>query len=114
MQKLIFVSLLLIISSSCVTIPNTKSCTVAGIMSAGADCVESVTGKESEMSMNQFLDFLEPTEKRAGAICESASDWTKKKTALEQACRELGKRCTFEVQEAISSIKRPHGFKGVE
>lgn len=50
--------------------------------------------------------------KRAGAVCESSYDWTIKKTALEQACRELGKRCSYEIQEMIREIKSP--VKGLQ
>lgn len=66
------------------------------------------------MTLNEYIDFLEPqpahggNPARAGAICESAADWTKKKTALEQACRELGRRCSFEIQEMIRAVKSPH------
>lgn len=33
---------------------------------------------------------------RAGAIMQSTDDYSKNKTALEEACRELGKACTYE------------------
>ena len=61
------------------------------------------------MTMNEFINWLEPdpSEKRGAAICESVKDWTKKKTALEQACRELGSRCSLEAQEQIKQIKKP-------
>lgn len=93
-------SWLLLVSSafalSCVTIPDVEDCTVAGTIQAGAMCATSVSGRTRDMTLDEFLDFLEPKEgdaPRAGAICRSADDHLKEKQALEEACRLLGKRC---------------------
>lgn len=48
------------------------------------------------------MEWLEPQEGRGGAICRSDEDFTKQKTALEQACALLKNRCTPEMKEAIS------------
>jgi hypothetical protein len=117
MQRKFCLSLFLIVASGCVTIPNSKFCTVAGVLSAGANCAESLTEKTSEMTLDQFIDFLEPQSERddpdhpgqklparGGAICQSSDDFTKIKTSLEKACRELGSRCSYEVQHAIESL----------
>ena len=95
------------LSSGCVTIPNSESCSAAGSLARGAVCAESLTGKTRDMTFEEYLEFLEPNEKRAGAVCQSAEDAGKVKTALEQACRMLGKRCTYEIQQAIAGSVQP-------
>jgi len=93
--------------SSCVTLPNTKACSVAGTLLGGAICAETLTGVKSEMTFDEYMEFLEPQEAptpRAGAICQSAEDWGKQKTALEQACRELGSNCKKETRQALEKL----------
>ncbi len=93
-------------------IPNTEECTVAGVFAAGAFCAESITGKTRDLSLDEFFDFLEPKEAdptgnqpaRAGAYCRSAEDHLKLKTILEQACRLLGNKCTYEIQQTIQTM----------
>lgn len=93
-----------------VTVPNTEACTVAGVLAAGAFCAETITGQTRDMTLDEYFDFLEPKEAhddvpaRAGAVCQSADDWGAQKTALEQACRVLGKRCTYELREVIKNM----------
>ena len=82
--------------SSCVTVPNVTACAVNGKMLAGALCAGTNTGITSEMNLDELLTFIEPTDKRGGAILMSAEDWNKMKTALEQACREIGNGCKYE------------------
>lgn len=105
------------------TIPNSRVYQSAGIVSAGAIGSETGSTWTGELTFYEFLDFLEgqedrecvpvfgtticseqaPTEAnpavklsaRAGAICQSADDWNKIKTKLEEACRMLGKRCSY-------------------
>lgn len=103
--------------SACVSVPNTRTCTAAGSVAQGAICAETLTGRTSEMDLDEFLDFLEPQEERpdparpgqrlparAGALCQSSEDWNKMKTALEQACRELGRRCSYEVEQQLKRL----------
>jgi hypothetical protein len=123
MRKLILLSLciLTVLNISCATdgvvVPNTEACTVAGVIAAGAICAETITGKTRDMSMDEFFDFLEPREEqpdptnpghtlssRGGAICQSVDDWNSQKTALEIACRILGKNCTYEIKQAIEGM----------
>lgn len=105
--------------SACVTVPNTTVCTVAGTMSAGAICAETLTDHKTEMDLDTWIEFLEPQLERsdpsdpakvlparAGALCQSAEDWNKQKTALEQACRMLGKRCSRELIAVIKKMAR--------
>lgn len=102
-----------------VVVPDTEACTVAGVIAAGAICAHTLA-KDAEgkpltrdMTMDEYFDFLEPKEEgensepaRAGAVCESTNDYGAKKTALEQACRILGKNCTYEMQQAIEGMKQ--------
>jgi hypothetical protein len=97
--------------ASCVTVvPNTTQCTVAGSFEAGAICAETNTGIISEMTPDEFIAFLLPSDgyltgkPRAGAVCQSAADYNAMKTALEQACRILGKRCRFQRAKWLNSI----------
>lgn len=88
----------------------TSACSAAGSLAAGAVCSDT-QGNSFSISMLDYLAFLEPVasdnpeERRAGAICESAEDWTKKKTTLEVACRILGKRCSYEHKQAIAQMQ---------
>lgn len=107
MRKLFWLSLLPIIASACVSVPNTKACSVAGKLAAGMICAETISGKTSEMTLDETIVFLEPTDKRAGAICKSADDSNKEKTALEKACRELGNRCTYETRAKLGVEQLP-------
>lgn len=116
MQKLRFLILCaFVVLSGCrgskIVVPNTEACTVAGIVGAGAICAETVTGVTRDMTMDEFFDFLEPKEEhddipgRAGAVCQSADDWNDQKTALEMACRVLGKKCSYEIRQVVKNMK---------
>lgn len=100
------------------TIPNTKLCSAAGIMSAGGICSETQTEKTYDLTLEQWIDFLEDQPERpdpahpgetlpahAAAICQSAQDWDANMTALEVACRRLGKYCGYELRVAIKRMK---------
>lgn len=113
--------LALLLLDGCVTVPNTRVCTVAGEMSAGAICAETLTPSTFDLTLAEFLDMLEPVPDvvdptdpskvlvpgRAGAMVMTADDWLKNKTALESACRELGSKCSYEVQHAIAGMNTP-------
>lgn len=90
-------------------------CTVAGIFQGGMDCATDESGKVSELTFPQMIDFLEPQAERpdpnhpgqklparAGAVCEPDLDFTDLKTALEQACTELKDRCTTAIKDALA------------
>lgn len=120
MRKPLFLGLFVLATlNGCVTIPNTTACTVAGVLAAGSICSETQTNVTYDMTLDETIDFLEPQLERpdpknpgkilparAGAVCQSASDWNKNKTALEVACRELGKRCSYEMKAAIKRMTR--------
>jgi hypothetical protein len=112
MPKLLWLNsfILALLASGCVTIPNTTACTVAGRLLDGGICAETLTGKTSEKTFEQMIDFLEPQLEtpehpaRGGAICQSSEDYNKQKTALERACRLLGSRCSYELRQLIKSL----------
>lgn len=96
--KSLLLSLLILATfNSCtiVRVHNIEVCTVAGILSEGMICAETLTGKTREMSFNESLDFLQadPQTKKGGAVCQSSSDWNSLKTSLEQACKLLSGKC---------------------
>ena len=105
-KPFLFLFVLTISSCAALTIPNTKVCVVAGIMAAGADCAYTLSEKTETMTLDQFLDFLEPSEGKAAALCQSADDWNKNKTALEQACHSLGAKCSYEVIEKLKNASQ--------
>lgn len=108
--------------AGCVTgsvqLPNSTACSLAGVWDAGAFCAETITGIKSTMTLDEYLDFLSPQESkpdpmdptktipaRAGAVCQSTFDWGRQKTALEQACRILGRRCPYELHQTIKTMR---------
>src|ERR1017187_8697433 len=94
---------LMLLGCNSVKIHNIEICSVAGKMSAGMDCAETLTAKTREMNLDETIVFLEPNEKegRGGAYCESAKDLDSMKTSLEQACKLLGSQCSYEIQQTI-------------
>jgi len=102
-----------------IKIPNVKVCAVAGIMAAGADCAYTLSDETEELSLKEFINFLEPqVEKpdpdnpgemipaRGPALCQSTEDYTKIKIALEQACKKLGSGCSKELRKALKSASK--------
>lgn len=117
MRRLLFLGSFILTLNGCVTVPNVRICTAAGDLTSGAICAETQTGKTSDMTLDQFIEFLEPQPERpdpdhpgqtlparGGAICQSTDDFTREKTALEKACRELGSACSMEMRAAIQSL----------
>lgn len=109
------------LASNCghMIIEDTEVCAVAGLLSSGADCAHTLTDETRRMNLEQFIEFLEPSEDKGGALCQSVSDWNKNKTSLEIACRKLGKKCSYEVKEFISRVdnlivKQKQGVKKME
>jgi len=114
LRSLISVSLLsLILLSACgsVQIQDAETCTVAGVLSAGANCSHLVSSDTSEMTMDEFLYFLEAhaatttTPAQGSAICMSSIDFGNVKTELDTMCRLLGKHCTKAVQAVITQMQ---------
>lgn len=105
-------SFALLLSAGCagIKVPNTRACAVAGRIEDGGECVYTLSDRRESMTSAQFLDFLEPRSERGGAICQSAHDWARMKTALEQACRKLPGGCTYEVQAMLQGASKRVGW----
>lgn len=86
-----------------VEIPITKICSVAGKIDSGGIC-STTDGIKSDMTMEEFVVWLEAQDGKAAAVCESAQDYSKQKTALEKLCREAGSSCTFEMRKVLKSL----------
>lgn len=83
-------------------------CTVAGVLSAGADCTTINSKQHTGMTLEGYIEFLEPDmdAKKAGAVCESFDDFMADKKAIETACALLGDaRCTLEIKKKIKDIE---------
>jgi hypothetical protein len=82
-------------------------------------CSTTLSREKSSMNTNEFLDFLEPQEKRlnplkpdeylperAGAVCMSSDDMAKVGIFVEQACRKLGDgACDTSAKQKIEAAK---------
>lgn len=106
MLKPLTLILLAITFSGCqVVLKNLKVVTPKYPIEQGAIVGETVTKKVYEISVEEFLEFLlaKPPNKGA-ASCLSSEDYTEMKTELEQACRELGSKCSIETQDMLQSL----------
>lgn len=91
------VSLLFLIFStlpSCGTIKihDTLVCTTAGVVDAGANCTRAVSGVQTELNFEEFIDMLEPNESHGPAVVIPLNDFVDLKSEIEQACVYL--KCT--------------------
>lgn len=106
-------------------------CAPAGKLSAGGICTHLISPEKTFISFNEILDMLEAQPERecvpvpglsvcadnqngtpqkiparGAAIIMSAEDWGAMKTELEEACRKLGKRCSYEVRQMILRLNK--------
>lgn len=93
-----------VLGCTSIQLPNVQVCAVSGVLSAGMDCAKTLSDETAQMTLDETIQFLEPTDTRGAAICQSAEDWNKLKTALEVACEKLGRACTREAKEQISQV----------
>lgn len=111
--------LLLLVNCGTTSVPDTEACTVAGVIQAGMSCSHTLTPQTREADQAALFEFLEPQPERpdpanpgeilparGGAVCQSAEDWNKLKTAAETACNLLKWRCTYEIKEAIRAMSK--------
>ncbi len=99
-------------AATCHKIHDTEVCSVAGIMSAGMDCVHSQTDSARALNLQETIDFLEPqipdpkTKKpgRAGAMCMSAEYFNLMKTDLDVICEKIS--CSDEIKQEIRSTSQ--------
>lgn len=109
----------LVLLSSCkeIKIKNWEFCSVAGILSAGMNCANSLKPDTREINLDETIAWLEPAEAvldsngkeivpaRGAAICQSSEHFNEFKTALEIACKMLKKKCSYELQQTISNME---------
>lgn len=110
MRKLIFLSSLVLLASSCdVTIPNIVVCSAKtdNIVRDGAVCATTLSGEVWDIDAAEYLAKLpvNVADERPGAIVMTADDFNAYKTALDQACRALGKKCKRAVKDSIENLK---------
>lgn len=106
LQKTGFATLCVFLVSGCVTIPNSRRCAIAGVITAGAICAETQTNKTYDLDFAQTLDLLEPHDGKPGAIIIPFDDYMAEKQAYEKACRLLGNRCQREFKQVIDGMDR--------
>ncbi len=119
-------SLLLLALSGCVTIHNYELCHLQGFLSkciasgeVCGSCAETQTSNVRSMTFPQLLDFIEAQPERpdpdhpgqnlpqhGAAIMISAENYTKLKTDLEEACRQLGTFCSPEIKQLIVAMQK--------
>jgi len=92
---LILLSTILISSCGSINIHDTKACSVAGKVSAGANCVTALSGVKSQLSFDELIDLLE-----SGAIIVPVNDFVNMKGDLEAACVRI--KCNKKVKKKIN------------
>ncbi len=97
--------MLLFTASSCgtVTLKDTKACTVSGVLSAGVNCVNAVSGTKTQLTFEELVDMLEPTSERAGAVIIPFDDYIEIKKTIESACVYV--RCKKKSTKIIKNIE---------
>lgn len=119
----------LLFGCTSVVVPDTEVCAVSGLMSAGADCSHTLAKppQTRSMDLDEWINFLEPQKEvrdpvhgsliraqHGAALCQSSEDWNKQKTALEQACKLLGSKCTYEIKRGAGLDKQEKNQPGPE
>lgn len=100
---LLLLSITTVVSCAHVKVPDTQACVVKGVMKAGAFCDWTLSSKPEDLTLDEWIAFLEPDPEtgKGAAVCEPSEHWNKKKTALEQACALLGDRCSYEIRRTL-------------
>lgn len=112
---LCIISCISLVSGCGITKPDVKMCAVAGVLSAGADCVHTLSTETNSMTLDETIQFLEAQPDRAdpkdpnriikghaAALMIASEDWTKIKNTIEAACLKVG--CTKEIASTVASI----------
>lgn len=79
----------------------------AGILSAGAFYADSGDKTTGSLTFDDWIAFLEAKPGKDGhgaALCMSPSDYAKIKTAMQEACQQLGGSCTTDSTPIIANI----------
>ncbi len=140
MKKIFALAVLSLSLSACngVVLPNTTTCTSAGLVSAGGICSETLSDATHELNFEEFIDMLEAQPERTcvpvpgmpvcshdqstgtkvlmpergPSIIVSSSDYEKQKTALDQACRILRGRCSAALKKQIQAMEQFSRYTG--
>lgn len=125
--KLLLASLPILILTSCVSIKNANICAAAGKLSAGGICSRLTSKETNDLTFNELIDLLEAQSERTcvpvpgfpvcaddqsnGVVTKlpargasmiiSSDDFEVLITELQQACRELGNKCSYETQKIL-------------
>lgn len=110
--RILYVCALASVLSGCaifqkkVKVYDEELCVVAGVLSAGSDCVSTLSGMHRSMSLDETIEFLEPQidPPRAAAIIMAATTWEHIKTTLEQLCEMLKGACTEEAVKRLQTV----------
>lgn len=97
-----------ITSCGTIKIHDTEVCTVAGVLSAGVNCTKVVSGDKRELTFEELIEMLEPSEAHGPAVIIPLKDFIKLKEQLEQACVHL--RCKKEVKKKLNLLVRNLNF----
>ena len=116
---------------SCVTIHDIQGCAAQGLVANGGICSHTQSDDTQLLSMRELLDLIEaqPNDRfcvpkkdlpvcsddqsagvkvmlpaRGASIILSSGTWITMKGDLEQACRELGSRCSLELKNTIKKM----------
>lgn len=124
-------AVLALLCSGCVSVPNTRIVSVSGSLSAGGIWSETQTDATGDLTFEEMLDLIDPQPERicvpvegfnickhdqstgvkvtlperGGAIIMSSQDFAKMHTALELACRALGRRCSYQIKQSLLKMK---------
>lgn len=85
-----------------ISVHDTNACAVAGVLSAGADCITLLSGTKSSITFEELVEMLEPTSTRGGAIIVPLEDYVQLKTELEQACQYV--RCNKATKKKLKTV----------
>lgn len=84
--SLLFLTLSILNSCGTLRIPDALICTTPGVLEAGANCTRAVTGVQTQLTFEELIDMLEPSEDRGPAVIIPLNDFVDIKTELEKAC----------------------------
>lgn len=100
--------MLLFIVSSCssINVKDTKVCAVSGVITAGANCVYTVSKKREQLNLEQLIEMLEPNvkEKRGGAIIIPFKDYIDVKENIEIVCNLKMVKCKKDILDNLESV----------
>lgn len=100
-SKAILLFLTFSILSGCgnLKIHDSLICTTAGLVEAGANCTRAVSGIKTQISFDEFIEMLEPSESHGPAVIIPLDDFVEIKKIIEIACVYM--KCSKKKQKKI-------------